>query len=44
MDLLLGIVDLHTYSLANLGFGGNLVYGGVDVGSILPADPESACI
>jgi microsomal dipeptidase-like Zn-dependent dipeptidase len=37
---LLGYVDLHTHPLANLGFGGKLFYGGVDVGSLLPADPD----
>src|ERR1035441_7780014 len=35
-----GFVDLHTHPLSNLGFGGKLVYGGVDVGSLLPADPD----
>jgi microsomal dipeptidase-like Zn-dependent dipeptidase len=35
-----GFVDLHTHPLANLGFGGKLFYGGVDVGSLLPADPN----
>jgi len=35
-----GWVDLHTHPLANLGFGGKLFYGGVDVGSLLPADPD----
>jgi microsomal dipeptidase-like Zn-dependent dipeptidase len=35
-----GFVDLHTHPLANLGFGGKLLYGGVDVGSMLPADPD----
>jgi hypothetical protein len=34
-----GFVDLHTHPLSNLGFGGKLIYGGVDVGSLLPADP-----
>ena len=37
---LTGFVDLHTHPLANLGFGGKLVYGGVDVGALLPADPD----
>jgi microsomal dipeptidase-like Zn-dependent dipeptidase len=37
---LTGFVDLHTHPLANLGFGGKLLYGGVDVGSLLPADPD----
>lgn len=35
-----GFVDMHTHPLANLGFGGKLLYGGVDVGSLLPADPS----
>jgi len=35
-----GWVDLHTHPLSNLGFGGKLVYGGVDIGSQLPADPD----
>ena len=35
-----GFVDLHTHPMANLGFGGKLLYGGVDVGSLLPADPD----
>jgi microsomal dipeptidase-like Zn-dependent dipeptidase/catechol 2,3-dioxygenase-like lactoylglutathione lyase family enzyme len=37
-----GFVDLHTHPLSSLGFGGKLVYGGVDVGSTLPADPNCA--
>jgi len=37
---LTGFVDLHTHPMANLGFGGKLFYGGVDVGSLLPADPD----
>jgi microsomal dipeptidase-like Zn-dependent dipeptidase len=35
-----GFVDLHTHPMANLGFGGKLLYGGVDVGALLPADPD----
>jgi microsomal dipeptidase-like Zn-dependent dipeptidase len=35
-----GFVDLHTHPLANLGFGGKLLYGGMDVGAMLPADPD----
>jgi hypothetical protein len=35
-----GFVDLHTHPLANLGFGGKLLYGGVDIGAMLPADPD----
>jgi microsomal dipeptidase-like Zn-dependent dipeptidase len=37
---LTGYVDLHTHPLANVGFGGKLLYGGVDVGALLPADPD----
>lgn len=36
-----GFVDLHTHPLSNLGFGGKLLYGGVDVGSLMPVD--SSC-
>jgi microsomal dipeptidase-like Zn-dependent dipeptidase len=35
-----GFVDLHTHPLANLGFGGKVFYGGVDVGSLLRVDPD----
>jgi microsomal dipeptidase-like Zn-dependent dipeptidase len=35
-----GWVDLHTHPLSNLGFGGKLIYGGPDIGSLLPADPD----
>jgi len=35
-----GFVDLHTHPLSNLGFGGKLIYGGLDIGSLLPADPD----
>jgi microsomal dipeptidase-like Zn-dependent dipeptidase/uncharacterized protein YaeQ len=40
-----GWVDLHTHPMANLAFGGKLIYGGVDAdpngnGSMLPADPN----
>jgi hypothetical protein len=35
-----GFVDLHTHPLSNLAFGGKLIYGGVDVGSLLPSDPD----
>ncbi|HLK35651.1 MAG TPA: membrane dipeptidase [Polyangiaceae bacterium] len=34
-----GFFDLHTHPLSNLGFAGKLVYGGPDVGALLPADP-----
>ncbi len=36
--VLSGWVDLHTHPMVNLAFGGKLVHGGVDVGSLLPAD------
>lgn len=35
-----GFVDLHTHPLSNVAFGGKLFYGGVDVGALLPADPD----
>ena len=35
-----GFVDLHTHPLSNLGFGGKLLYGGIDEGSLLPSDPD----
>jgi microsomal dipeptidase-like Zn-dependent dipeptidase len=35
-----GFVDLHTHPLSNLGFGGKTIYGGVDIGALLPADPD----
>ncbi len=35
-----GYVDLHAHPLSNLGFGGKLIYGGVDVGALLPRDPS----
>jgi hypothetical protein len=37
--VLWGFVDLHTHPMANLAFGGKLLYGGPDIGSLLPADP-----
>ena len=38
-DLVLsGWVDLHTHPMVNLAFGGKLVHGGPDIGSLLPAD------
>lgn len=36
--LLSGWADLHTHPMINLAFGGKLVHGGVDVGSLLPQD------
>jgi microsomal dipeptidase-like Zn-dependent dipeptidase len=36
--LLSGWVDLHTHPMINLAFGGKLVHGGVDEGSLLPQD------
>lgn len=35
-----GWVDLHTHPMANLAFGGKLIAGGPDVGSLLPADRQ----
>lgn len=35
-----GFADLHTHPMVNLGFGGKLVHGGLDVGSLLPADSK----
>lgn len=37
---LVGFVDLHAHPLANLAFGGKMFYGGVDVGALLPTDPD----
>jgi len=37
---LVGYVELHAHPMANVGFGGKLLYGGVDVGALLPADPD----
>lgn len=37
---LTGWVDLHTHPLSNVGFGGKLLYGGVDIGALLPSDPS----
>jgi microsomal dipeptidase-like Zn-dependent dipeptidase len=39
-NVLKGFVDLHAHPLSNLAFGGKLIYGGVDVGALLPADPN----
>jgi microsomal dipeptidase-like Zn-dependent dipeptidase len=36
--LLTGWADLHTHPMINLAFGGKLVHGGPDVGSLLPTD------
>ncbi len=33
-----GFADLHTHPMVNLGFGGKLVHGGLDVGSLLTID------
>lgn len=35
-----GFADLHTHPMVNLGFGGKLVHGGVDVGSLLTVDAD----
>ena len=37
-EMLSGWVDLHTHPMVNLAFSGKLIHGGVDVGSLLPAD------
>ncbi len=37
---LTGFVDLHTHPVANVGFGGKLIYGGVGIGALLPSDPD----
>ncbi len=39
-DRLYGAVDLHTHPLSTLGFGGALVYGGIDGNALLPIDPD----
>ena len=36
--VLTGWADLHTHPMINLAFGGKLIHGGVDVGSLLPQD------
>jgi microsomal dipeptidase-like Zn-dependent dipeptidase len=35
-----GFADLHAHPMVNLGFAGKLVHGGLDVGSLLPADSK----
>jgi microsomal dipeptidase-like Zn-dependent dipeptidase len=35
-----GFADLHTHPMVNLGFGGKLVHGGLDVGSLLTIDAD----
>ena len=35
-----GYADLHTHPMINLAFGGKLIHGGPDVGSLLPADND----
>ncbi len=35
-----GFVDLHAHPMSNLAFGGKLVHGGPDIGSLLPVDPH----
>ncbi len=39
-DSLRGFADLHAHPMVNLGFGGKLVHGGLDVGSLLPTDSK----
>jgi microsomal dipeptidase-like Zn-dependent dipeptidase len=31
-----GFADMHTHPMSNLGFGGHLVYGAPDIGSLVP--------
>lgn len=33
-----GWVDMHTHPMVHLGFGGKLIHGAPDVGSLIPAD------
>lgn len=35
-----GFADLHSHPMVNLALGGKFVHGGVDVGSLLPADSD----
>jgi microsomal dipeptidase-like Zn-dependent dipeptidase len=35
-----GFADLHAHPMVNLGFGGKLVHGGVDIGSLLTIDAQ----
>jgi microsomal dipeptidase-like Zn-dependent dipeptidase len=35
-----GFADLHVHPMVNLAFGGKLIHGGVDIGSLLPADAK----
>ena len=35
-----GYADLHTHPMVNLGFGGKLIHGSPDVGSIIPTDKD----
>jgi microsomal dipeptidase-like Zn-dependent dipeptidase len=37
---LVGWVDLHAHPMTNLAFGGKLIQGGVDIGSLLPTDSQ----
>jgi len=37
-EMLSGWVDLHPHPMINLAFAGKLIHGGVDEGSLLPAD------
>ena len=39
-EMLSGWADLHTHPMINLAFAGKLIHGGVDVGSLLPADDQ----
>jgi hypothetical protein len=35
-----GWVDLHAHPMTNIAFGGKLIHGALDIGSILPSDPS----
>jgi hypothetical protein len=37
-----GWADMHAHVMANLGFGGKLIQGGVDAGSLLPSVPTAS--
>ena len=39
-NALRGYADLHTHPMVNLGFGGKLIHGGVDEGSLLTVDAD----
>lgn len=37
-----GYVDMHTHPMAHLGFGGKLLHGAPDVGTLMPAIPDGS--